>query len=408
MSTRRPDILARAHCPVRTRSASKGDNRRRSGAGHARCAASAERNWSSRWLALRVLIAATAPFLGPAALLTGTATLVGCRAAGPPLRPALDAPVWPPAPDIPRIRYIGELRGEESLGARETGLAALKKVLAGPRQRVNFLNPAAVAVQTTPGSTNPNDVVVFVADLGLGIVHRLDLAQRQYAALRGNPADPLKAPIDLTITQGKLLVIDRVRATTDIFDLSGAWTAAVRWPQMTAPVAIGAAAAGRIYVADVAAHAILAFETPGNPPRSIGQRGGAPGQFNFPTAVAPLANGDLAVVDAMNFRVQVLAPDGQVRTVFGARGDAAGNFARPRDVAADRAGHLYVVDNQFENVQVFDPAGQLLMAFGREGHGRGEFSLPAGICIDDHDRIWIADSYNRRVQVLQYLAEAGT
>lgn len=341
--------------------------------------------------------AARAAALGPlAALLLG---LAGCQGPPGPVFPGLPRPiVWPPPPDPPRIRYVGALYGEASLNARLSGWQRLRAALAGPRPAAEFARPVAVAVAGDR---------VYVADVGLGLVHRLDLAARQYAAIRGAPGDPLRVPVDVAIApDGTLLVVDRGRAAIDVLDADGGWLRTDRRPELAAPVALAwDAGAGVWWVADVAAHAALAWRPEDGVLRAFGGRGYAPGRFNYPAALAWHPRVGLVVADAMNFRVQVFTAGDQPAAVFGKKGDAAGDFARPRGVAIDSAGHVYVVDNQFENIQVFDAAGRLLLAFGEGGAGPGQFSLPAGITVDAEDRIWVADSYNRRVQVFQYLAE---
>lgn len=325
----------------------------------------------------------------------------GCQSSRPkpvfaPVTPPL---VWPPPPDRPRIRYIGALYGEESLGIEAHGWDKVREVLIGPDPLMAFSRPTAVAVAGD---------IVFVADAGLGIVHRLDLAGRTYAILRGNPADPLQAPLDLLIRENELVIVDRGRAVLDFLRLDGTWLRTQRWPELTAPVALAWQAPARLlWIVDAELHACVAVDPRGDLAARLGQRGDGPGYFNYPSAACWHPQTGLVVADAMNFRVQAFAEPaaGVPDVVFGQKGDAAGDFSRPRGVAVDSAGHIYVTDNQFENVQIFDGQGRLLLAFGREGAGPGEFSLPAGITIDAQDRIWIADSFNRRVQVFQYLAE---
>jgi DNA-binding beta-propeller fold protein YncE len=217
-------------------------------------------------------------------------------------------------------------------------------------------------------------------------------------------------PVDLTIADGgQLVVVDRGRAAVDVFDLDGVWRSTHRCPDLTAPVAVAWDPSQRVFwMADAAAHQCIATADLEHTQQRIGERGDAPGQFNYPTALAVHPQIGLVVADAMNFRIQVFDHAGRLLTVFGHKGDAAGDFARPRDVAVDSEGHLYVLDNQFENVQVFDPDGRLLMAFGQEGSRPGEFAVPSGITIDAQDRIWVAESYNRRVQVFQYVRETPT
>ena len=327
--------------------------------------------------------------------------LPACQNPQRPIFPALSPPiVWPAPPDTPRIRYIGALRGEADLDIRPRGWEAFRTVVAGPRPTGVFARPSAVAVRGER---------IFVADVGAGVVHLLDLEQRRYQVLRGAAADPLQVPIDAAIVGGdRLAVVDRSRAAVDLFDLEGNWLETLRRPELSAPTAAAWDTTEHVlWLADANAHACFATTNSLEISRRIGERGGAPGQFNFPTGLAVYPETGLVVADAMNFRVQTFGADGAPRLVFGRKGDAAGDFALPRDVAVDSAGHIYVLDSQFENVQIFDKQGRLLMAFGGGGNGPGEFSLPSGITIDEKDRIWIADSYNQRVQAFQFLTEVA-
>jgi DNA-binding beta-propeller fold protein YncE len=338
-------------------------------------------------------------WLGAMLVGVGAALAAGCQSAPRPIFPPVSPPlVWPPAPERARIRYVGELRGQASLGASPSGWAAMRAALAGPMPQVEFSRPAAVAVAGQR---------VFVADVGLGAVHLLDLDTRHYELLRGAPGDRLRVPIDLTIVGADTVAVaDRGRAAVDFLGIDGRWRATKRWPELAAPVAIAWDPSRQlIWLADAAAHACLACRPQGALGRRIGRRGDAPGEFNFPRAVAAYPPAGLVVADAMNFRIQVFDDADRPVLQFGQKGDAAGDFAAPRGVAVDSDGHIYVLDNQFENVQIFDQRGRLLLAFGQGGSGLGEFALPAGITIDGQDRIWIADSLNRRVQVFQYLSE---
>src|ERR1041384_1645407 len=80
-------------------------------------------------------------------LLVGVAALMGCAGPSGPIFPAVvPSIVWPKPPDAPRIRYVGQLKGESSLGRKPAGLAALRAVLGGPPPVIDFATPMAVAV----------------------------------------------------------------------------------------------------------------------------------------------------------------------------------------------------------------------------------------------------------------------
>jgi DNA-binding beta-propeller fold protein YncE len=332
------------------------------------------------------------------ASLFGVAAATGCqrpqRPVFPDVRPAV---VWPPAPDQPRIRYVGQLVGEESLDRRPTGWAALKAVLEGPPPITNFSTPTAVAVDGD---------VVFVADGQARAVYRLNVATRDFAAITAAAGAAFGFPIDLALHSGRLYVADSARAAVFEFDAAGPCRRRLAIDGLKRPSGLAVnPRSGELYVLDAVAHACHVVGPGGALLRTIGGRGAGPAQFNYPAGLTFDPRRGLAIADAMNFRVQILAETGSPLHLFGQKGDAAGDFAMPRDVAFDSHGHVYVVDNQFENVQIFTPQGQLLMAWGQEGHGPGEFYLPSAITIDEKDRIWIADTYNRRVQVFEFIAD---
>jgi len=322
--------------------------------------------------------------------------MAGCQRPQRPVFPDVaPAIVWPKAPDAPRIRYIGELIGEESLDRRPTGWAAVKSALEGPPPVTNFSTPTAVA---TRGD------VVFVADGQAGAVYRLNVATREFHAITVAGGAPFGFPIDLALRGDSLFVADSARPGVFEFDGSGQFRRTLAIEGLKRPSAISVhPASGDLFVLDSAAHACHVMGANGSLKRTLGRRGASQGEFNYPAGLAFDPRYGLAVADSMNFRVQVLAETGSPLAMFGQKGDAAGDFSMPRDLALDSQGHVYVVDNQFENVQIFSRDGQLLMAWGQEGRAPGEFYLPSGITIDERDRIWIADTYNRRVQVFQFL-----
>lgn len=356
-----------------------------------------------KWLARRLLLG-----LGM--------TLAGCAATPREIFPALEPPVrFPAPPDPARIQYVGELLGSRSLGVEPRGWDAIAQALTGATNEIVFLRPSAVAIAGER---------VFVGDTGSGVIHVLDLQAREHAVIHTAGSERLVAPLDLAVVGDGLAVVDRARASIDLFALDGTWQASHQLDALPAPVALAwDQQRAVVWVADAERHAIVALTRAGDVVGEVGTRGGGNGQFNFPAGLAYHPRVGLVVADSMNFRVQILrdplalpraeatatapavaAPSGVI--AFGRKGNAAGDFALPRDVAIDSAGHIYVLDNQFETIQVFDEAGRLLMAFGHQP-GPARLAIPAGITIDTNDRIWVADSYNQRVAVFDYLSEVA-
>lgn len=326
--------------------------------------------------------------------------LPACRQAQRPIFDEADRNVvWPKPPDRPRIRYLGQLTGEASLGAAKSGWTVFSEIVTGPKPTLAFSTPLSVAAR---------DELVFVADGQNGCVFRLDLSSRRILVIDRAAGERLQWPIDVCASRDRLAVVDSRRAAVFLFDLDGGYIGKLTDVPLQRPTAIAwDSDRKRWWLLDTAAHACLVFDKDGNEVRTIGGRGPGLGEFNFPAGLAHGVSGGAVVADCMNARIQVLDKEGDAIAVFGRKGDAAGDFSLPRDVAVSSEGRIFVLDNQFENVQIFDADGQLLMAFGEEGHGPGQFYLPSGISIDERDRIWIADTYNRRIQVFQYLTESA-
>ncbi len=320
----------------------------------------------------------------------------GCGRPQGILFPAVDPPrVWPPPPDTPRIRFIGELTDSRDLKAARSGMEVVKAAFRGPRPPIEFSNPHGVAV-------NANGVVA-VADGGGRAVHVVDLERRTHRLITGFGEERFGSPVGVAWVGRRLFVTDALRHEVIELDPLGAFRQRFGDDRLTWPVGIiYVPKRDQLYVVDGRSHRLVAFDLTGEFVTTIGRRGPAPGEYNFPTHIA--SNGDrLLVADSGNFRVQLLDLDGNSIKTIGQKGDGAGDLSLPKGVAFDSEGHIYVVDAHFENVQVFDDTGQLLMAFGQEGHEPGRFSLPAGLAISPDDKIWVADSGNRRLQVFEYI-----
>lgn len=328
----------------------------------------------------------------------------GCsQRPGALLQPGPDAPRWPAAPDVARVRYLGELRTEADLKPGRSFLEGVGRAIFGSEEPRGMVNPLGVC---TDGGDR-----VFVADSHLRVVHVFDLGTRRYQ--RWTPPEDqgrFEHPVAvLWHPAGRLLVSDGVAATIWAFDPEGRLLGTLGNGELARPVGMAVdAQSGRVYVADAAAHRIAVLGPDGELVSALGRRGSGPGEFNYPTDVALGTGGRVYVSDSLNFRVQVLDREGRPLGVIGGKGDVPGSFAQPKGIAVGARGYLHVVDANFEAVQLFDEDGALLLTFGHEGHGPGEFWLPVGLEVDPSGRIWVADSFNRRVQAFQLLDEGGT
>ena len=339
--------------------------------------------------------------LALASCLTADGLLAGCTQPQGALFPLIDPPVvWPPAPETPRIRLIGELAGSTDLQAARSGGEVFRAALRGPLPPIPFSAPHSVAVCGTQ--------LVAVADGAGSAVHLMDLDAREHTLVSGWHDGHFELPIGVVWAGRRLFVTDAQRHEVVELSAEGSFRRRFGADVLSRPVGIAyVAARDQLYVVDGGAHAVVVFDLSGRVVTTIGHNGVEPGEFNYPSHVAWDGQERLLVADTGNFRVQLLNLDGACLKVIGKKGDGAGDLSLPKGVAFDADGHLYVIDAHFENVQIFDEHARLLLAFGHEGTGPGEFALPAGLVIDENNRIWVADSANRRIQVFAYLRDAG-
>lgn len=329
------------------------------------------------------------------------AAVLGAASCASPRRPFLaprpDAPVWPAPPDVPRVRYLGELRGSDDIGDGQRSL--LESVLFGPGAPVRLVTPHGVAVDAAGDR-------VAVTDPNGPCVHVFDLARRTHLRIdRFNAGrDALAGPAGVAWMGDDLIVTDAVTGIVWRAVLDGsARPLGTAFQHLRRPTGVAVDGRNRVYVCETAMHRVVWTGGHDDAFFVLGEGTPSPLPLNTPSHIATSADRRLAVCDSLNFRVVVLDGDDRVLFQVGGKGDAPGNFALPKGMAFDADGNLWVVDAHFENVQAFDREGRLLMAFGGEGRGPGQFWLPAGMCIDARNRMWIADTYNRRVQVFELI-----
>jgi sugar lactone lactonase YvrE len=347
----------------------------------------------------RAALAVGARLLTPALVL---ALATGCGTPAGELFPPSEAPIlYPPPPDTPRIAYVGQLASDRDLKPAVGFGESLGRTLFGEPPTRTMLSPFAVC-------TDRAGERLFVTDTNAQALHVFDLETREYQTWQPGEEERFAQPVGVTIgPHDWVLVSDSVAGVIHAFEADGTYLGTFGETTFERPAGLAWDAVGRrLFVADTAAHQIVALSAEGVEVGRLGPRGIGLGEFNFPTAVAVDDGGRLYVSDTLNFRVQVFAPDLTPIRRIGRQGDLPGYFSQPKGIALDTDGHIYVVDAHFEAVQIFNREGQFLLPFGEEGNGPGQFWLPAGIHIDENNRIWIADTYNRRVQVFEYLPEA--
>lgn len=315
-------------------------------------------------------------------------------------------PVWPLPPEEPRIRYVRSYHGVDDFKTRKA-----------PKWRTLLLGADAPELRPSDLLVKPYGIAVsrlgrlYVTDTVARRVFVFDPEAKTVAFLAETGTARLTKPVGVAVDgHDNVFVADATANRVFGYDLDGHLLLAIgREGELDSPSGLAVdRARDLLYVADAKKHHVRCYSAKdGSPVRTIGRRGGAPGEFNFPTNLFVDTRGRLYVTDTMNFRIQVFDAEGAFINEFGTQGDTPGSLNRPKGVGVDSDGHIYVVDSSFNNFQTFDPEGQLLLFVGSVGRGPGEFFLPAGLYVDDRDRIYVADQGNARVQVFEYL-KAGT
>lgn len=314
---------------------------------------------------------------------------VSAARAGRPTQVVKSSPCWPAPPAEARIRFVRTI-SPETVKGRPSLMKKFWRTIVGSPEPDYMNQPYGIAV----GS----DKKVYVADTFGGVIHAYDLAKPGYSALDVKG----RSLVGIAAGAGRLFVTDSAAGAVMGLDPKGR----VLWrldPKFGLGRPTGIVWGGdRLYVVDTLRHNVIMVSPDGAYLGAIGMQGNGPGQFNFPTNIARDLDGTLYVTDTMNFRVQAFDAEGRFLGLFGKLGDGAGDFDKPKGVALDSDGHIYVVEGVSDVVQIFDQSGRLLLVFGGSGSGDGQFWLPTGITIVN-DLVYVADSANRRVQVFEYL-----
>ena len=305
-------------------------------------------------------------------------------------------PVWPPAPDEPRVVYVRILRGPRDIGQSLSMLTRLGHWITGE-------NVGSLALQKPFGLGLDEAGNLCITDTGVNRIYYCDFTRRQWRSYDGIGKTRFASPVGVARRKGVFYVADSQLGKVFAFRDDGKLVWEIAAP-LVRPVGV-AVTDESLVVVDSQAHEVFVFDLQGKLRFQFGHRGAAQGEFNFPTHIATDHQGHFLVTDSMNSRVQVFDLAGKFISAFGSNGDTSGHFGRPKGVAADTFGHIYVADAMFDNLQVFDLSGQLLLNIGQGGNHAGEFGLPAGVAISADNQIYVADGYNHRVQVLKYVGQ---
>jgi sugar lactone lactonase YvrE len=327
--------------------------------------------------------------------------------------------VWPLPPDVPRIKFVQELYGEERPIATEGQQS---------KKRQSWMDRVA-GLPTTDSGAFKKDVRhlfakpygigedsklrVYVADSYVAAVFVFDFEKKETKLIRNGIEAKFGTIIGLLVDEtDRLFVVDAQMHRVAVFNKDWKLESYFGDDNLVHPGGIAIDESNRfLYVSDTGKDEIAVFDadtfkflrTIGGPPKKLGADD--PGTLSKPSNVAVDKEGLIYVSDTMNNRIQIFDADGQFVSMFGKHGDGLGCFERPKGISIDSDGHIWVVDASQNRVQIFDKEGNLLAYFGVGGTLPGQFSVPSGIYIDKRNRVYVAEQFKARLQIFQYVTD---
>lgn len=325
--------------------------------------------------------------------------------------------VWPLPPDIPRIKFVKEIYGEEK------PVAEAKKKKQGWMDRVAGLqttDTGQIKRELTHILGKPYGIGVdsqgriYVADSFVSAVFVFDVEKKETKLIRNGIEAKFGTIIGLTVDSAdRIFVVDALLHRVAVFDKTWKLETYFGDEELEHPGGSAIDEENRfLYVADTGRQRIAVFDADtfkflraiGGPPKNVGDD--EPGTLSKPSNVAVDAEGLVYVSDTMNNRIQIFDADGKFISMFGKAGDGPGSFARPKGIAIDSDQHIWVADAYQNRVQIFDKEGHLLAFFGSGGSLPGQFGVPSGVFVDKNNRAMVTEQLEGRLQVFRYVTDA--
>ena len=307
--------------------------------------------------------------------------------------------IWPPAPDEPRIEWIGRYKDQLDLRSGEKSFIS---ALTGEEDSISLANPATVAAD--------GEGRVYISDLAKSGVMVFDFNKKAVHMLGGtNSIGLFKNPSGIAFdADGNIYAADLDARKIYLFNKNETPLRSIDLSASVKSIGFFAIdkARKRIIVPDVRGHKLLIVDYDGKLIKTIDQFRDKKDGFSFPTSVAIDPKGNILVADSMNSRVVRLTPEGDFLSTFGQRGDNIGDMSIIKGVAVDSEGHIYVTDAKANRMQIFNDNGETLLVIGQYSNNPnqvGGFNAPAGIYIDQNDAIYVVEKLGRSFQIFQYL-----
>jgi DNA-binding beta-propeller fold protein YncE len=206
----------------------------------------------------------------------------------------------------------------------------------------------------------------------------------------------LSKPYGVAMWNGRIYVCDMASHAVVILDLRKHQTLEMGQSQgdnLKRPNAIAISPDGIKYVADSDLGMVLVFDQNERHIKTFGRK------EVVPVNVAVWKN-ELYVVDYKGQKVDVLDRNtGEVLRTIGGPGSEPGQFVKPLGIAVDGTGNVYVGDVLKCTIQKFDREGKLISGWGTVSNKAGGLVRPKHIGVDSQGLIYVVDSSFQNVQL---------
>lgn len=326
--------------------------------------------------------------------------------------------LWPPLPEVPRYRYVGELIGEPNF--EDVSDKTLNPVVGALKWLAGVFEVQDPRLLQRPLHGTVSDKGrIYVADAGRNAVlvfdpkapaeEKDDRGEGQLLVWqRATPRTPFEGVVAVSMAWGGDIAVSDARLgfVARLNEL-GEPVGKLGQGELQRPTGLAFdPQRGWLFVADTLANDIKVYDQTGRRLHTIGSAGEGAGEFNAPTHLA-FAGGRLYVTDTLNNRIQIFSPEGERIGGFGERGLYVGNLTRPKGVAVGEGGIVYVVESYFAHLLAFSERHELLLGINGSGAKGGNFLLPSGVWTDKAGRIYVADMFNGRIVVFQFMGGDG-
>jgi DNA-binding beta-propeller fold protein YncE len=272
------------------------------------------------------------------------------------------------------------------------------------RAIVNLAGFLLLATQSTPGSAQTADAVIFGVQNNLPKPYE---TQRDWGELPANTPWAAVTAVEPSPDGQYIYVVHRCsdnscegRSEPPIlkYDYEGKLLDSFGQGLFIFPHGATVDSQGNLWVSDARSngtigHQVIKFSPSGEILMTLGEKGvGGSGPnrlFNPNDVVVDPNDGDIFVSEShrggMNNRIIHFTADGTFVNEWGSKGSGPGQLSEPHTIAMDSRGRLFVGDRENNRIQIFTQDGEFIDEWR-------QFGRPSGIFITPDDTIYVADS----------------